>query len=73
MMTYNLVVEGFCGIAPSASLKVFVDGKLEYDFSVGIFREKDDEPLTQTAQRIVEWIKQGQIERLQAYQESLVP
>lgn len=73
MYHYNLVIEGFCGIAPSVSLKVSVDGKLEYDFSVDIFREKEDELFIHTAQRMVEWIEQGQIERLQAYQESLIP
>lgn len=73
MYHYDLVMEGFCGIAPSVSLKVFVDGKLEYNFSVDIFCKKEDELFIHTAQRMVEWIEQGQIERLQAYQESLVP
>ena len=73
MYHYDLVIEGFCGIAPTISLKVFVDGKLEYDFAVDIFREKDDELFTHTAQRMVRAIENGQVERLQAYQDSLVP
>lgn len=73
MYHYDLVIDGFCGIAPSIHLKVFIDGKLEYDFAVDIFREKDDELFIHTAQRMAEWIEQGQIERLQAYQESLIP
>jgi len=73
MYHYNLVIEGFCGIAPSVSLKVFVDGKLEYDFDVDIFRGKDDSSFIDTAKRMVRAIEQGQIERLQDYQESLVP
>lgn len=72
MYHYNLVIEGFCGIAPSIHLQVFVDGKLEYDFDVYAFREEGDDLFIYTAQRMVEWIEQGQIERLQAYQESLV-
>ena len=73
MMTYNLVIEGFCGIAPSVSLKVFVDGKLEYDFDVDIFQGKDDSSFIATAKRMVRAIEQGQAERLQDYQESLIP
>ena len=72
MYTYNLVIEGFCGIAPSIHLQVFVAGKLEYDFDVEIFQEKDDSSFIATAKRVVRSIEQGQIERLQAYQESLV-
>ena len=73
MYTYNLVIEGFCGIAPSIQLQVFVDGKLEYDLAVEIFHNKDDESFVHTAQRMVRAIENGQVERMQNYQDSLVP
>lgn len=73
---YTLVYEGFMGVAPMISLNVRDKNTGEiWSLSVEIFRKPEDESFVYTAQRMVEEIeeKEGMLERMQNYQESLIP
>lgn len=73
---YTLVYEGFMGAAPMISLNVHDTNTGEiWSLGVDIFRKPEDECFTDTAQRMVEEIegKEGMLERMQNYQESLIP
>ena len=73
---YTLTIEGFMGTAPMISLNVLDTNSGEiWSLAVDIFRKPEDELFVHTAQRMVEEIeeKEGMLEHMQAYQESLIP
>lgn len=73
---YTLCIENFMGVAPMISLKVRDTNTGEiWSLSVDLYRKPEDDLFVHTAQRMVEEIeeKEGMLERMQAYQDSLVP
>ena len=73
---YTLVCEGFMGVAPMISLNVRDTNTGEiWSLGIEIFRKPGDLCFTDTARRMVEEIegKEGMLEHMQDYQESLIP